>query len=213
MNFSDFRKFIGLLLHFAVAFCVSCNSAAWSSTEVPNIATQTKPTQPETTANPFVEPVTPLDADKFNDGLRETWRRFTASGQYRLAQTSDMRFPDRAKEVPLRTLPENPVPFVYIWGDLKYNKRIEDEHLAAIVVDTTKQHDNCFSLVIFSPPKGEEDVFETHWFYRDSDLSKTTVKRASGYFYVTEYFDDGTQKSCSVAWNPKRKQFECEKLK
>jgi hypothetical protein len=96
---------------------------------------------------------------------------------------------------------------------LKYNKRVEDDHLAAIVVDTTKQDDNRFSLVIFSPPKDKKDVFETHWFYRDRDLSKTTVNRASGYFYVTEYFDDGTQNSCSVAWNPKRKQFECEKLK
>jgi len=213
MNFSDYRKFVGLLLLITAAISVGCNSTASSSSEVPKVETQSKPTQPETTATPFAEPVTSLDANKFTDGLRETWRRFTASGQYRLAQTSDMRFPDRAKEAALRSLPENPIPFVYIWGDLNFKKRVEDDHLAAIVVDTTKQDNNRFSLVIFSPPEGKKDVFETHWFYRDRDLSKTTVNRASGYFYVTEYFDDGTQKSCSVAWNLKQKVFECEKLK
>jgi hypothetical protein len=80
-----------------------------------------------------------------------------------------------------------------------------------IVVDTTIPTDDRFSLVIFSPHKAKKDSFETHWFYRNRDLSKTTVKRASGYFYVTEYFDAGTYKSCSVVWNPKHKQFECEK--
>ncbi len=211
MKFNAYRKFIGFLLISTAAFSISCNSIT-SSSEVPTVTAQS-PTQPEMVATPSAEPVTSLDANKFTEGLRETWQRFTANGQYRLAQTSDFRFPERAKEGALRSLPANPIPFVYIWGDLNYKKRVADDHLAAIVVDTTKQDDNRFSLVIFSPPKGKEDVYETHWFYRDRDLSKTTVNRASGYFYVTEYFDDGTEKSCSVAWNPKQKQFECEKLK
>lgn len=211
MIFSDCRKFIGLLLLFPAIFSVACNSTASSLNEV-STTVEPSPTQPETAATPFVDPVTSLDANKFTDGLRETWRRFTASGQYRLAQVSDMRFPDRAEKAALRSLPENPIPFVYIWGDLNYDKRVEDDHLAAIVVDTTRQDNDRFSLVIFSPSK-DKDVFETHWFYRDRNLSKTTVNRASGYFYVNEYFEDGRENSCSVIWNPKQKQFECEKLK
>ena len=213
MNFADCRTFIGLLLLFTAAFSAACNPTASLSSDVPKVVAQSDPTPSETNATQSADPVSPIEADKFTDGLRETWLRFTASGQYRLAQISDMRFPDSAKNATLRSLPENPIPFVYIWGDINYQKRVEDDHLAAIVVDTTKQDNNRFGLVIFSPTKGKKDVFETHWFYRDRDLSKTTVNRASGYFYVTEYFDDGTQKSCSVAWNPKQKVFECERLK
>lgn len=213
MNFSDYQKFIGSIVLFTATLLVACNSAASSSNETPKAESQSKPAESEATVTPFAEPVTSFDENKFTDGLRETWRRFTASGQYRLAQPSDMRFPDRAKTAELRSLPENPIPFVYIWGDLNYQKRAEDDHLAAIVVDTTRQDDNRFSLVIFSPPKDKREVFETHWFYQNRDLSKTTVSRASGSFFVTEYFDDGTQKSCSVVWNPKQKHFECERLK
>lgn len=213
MTFSDSQKFIGLLLLLATTFSFACNLTTTHSSEVPKVDAQSEQSQPKANAIPIVEPVTSLDANKFTDDLRETWRRFTANGQYRLAQVSDMRFPDRSKEAVSRNIPENPIPFVYIWGDLNYQKRVNDDHLAVIVVDTAKQDDNRFSLVIFSPPKGKKGVFETHWFYRNRDLSKTTVNRASGYFYVTEYFDDGSYKACSVAWNPKQKQFECEKLK
>jgi len=214
MSFRDCRNFLGLVLLFTAAFSFACNSTVTQSSEVPKVKAQTEPMQPEATATPFVEPTTPIDAHKFSDGLRETWRRFTASGQYRLAQISDMRFSDLASNDIARNFGSaNPIPFVYIWGDLNYKKRADDDHLAAIVVDTTKTDENRFSLVIFSPTKGKKDAYETHWFYRNRDLSKTSVNRASGYFYITEHLDDGTQKSCSVAWNNKQKQFECEKLK
>ena len=87
-----------------------------------------------------------------------------------------------------------------------------DDHLAAIVVDTTKTDDNRFSLIIFSPPKDRKGSFETHWLYRDRDLSKSTVGRQSGSAYVTEYLDDGTSKSCQVRWNKQRKLFLCEQV-
>lgn len=213
MFFCDYRKFIGLLLLLTAAFSVGCNSTVSSSGEVPKAAIQSAPEQPKAEDTQFVEPVTSLEAHKFTAGLREAWRRFTAGGQYRLAQPSDMRFPEKAKEAPRRSLPENPIPFTYIWGDLGYKKRAADDHLAAIVVDTTRQDNNRFSLVIFSPPEGKKDVFEMHWFYRDQDLSKTIVTRTSGSCNVIDYLDDGTQKVCSVVWNRSRKQFECENRK
>lgn len=212
MNFNDCLKFIKLLSLFTAILFIACNLTA-SSSETKRNTARAEPTPPEATATPFSEPFTPYEADQFTNGLRETWQRFTASGQYRLAQPSDMCFPNRAEEAASLGLPENPIPFTYIWGDLNYKKRVDDNHLAVIVVDTTKTDDNRFSLVIFSPPEGKKDAFETHWFYRDRDLSKTTISRASGSFYIAQYFDDGTRESCSVAWNPKQKQFECERLK
>ena len=103
---------------FTGAFSIACNLAASLSNEVPKVVVQSEPTPTETTATQFAEPVTPIDSNKFTDGLRETWRRFTASGQYRLAQVSDMQFSDRAKKGVARNIPANPIPFVYIWGDL-----------------------------------------------------------------------------------------------
>lgn len=213
MTLNNCRNFIGVLLLFAATFSFACSSTATQPGEVLKAEGQTETKQAEVNSNSSVEPITSIDAYKFSDSLEETWRRFTASGQYRLAQNSDMRFSDNAKENLSKNGTSEPFPLVYIWGDLNYNKRVEDDHLAAIVVDTTKTDNNRFSLVIFSPPKGKKDVYETHWFYRNRDLSKTTVNRASGSFFVTEYLDDGTQKSCSVVWNTKQKQFECEKLK
>ncbi len=141
-----------------------------------------------------------------SEALRKAWQRFTANGQYRLAQTEDMRFSEAAS----RTNRINNIPYIYIWGNLAYKKRVEDDHLAAIVVDTTRNDENRFGLVIFSPPEGSED-YKIHWLYRERDLSRTTLSRASGSFFVSEYLDDGTQQTCIVHWYRSRKQFECRR--
>ena len=140
-----------------------------------------------------------------SEALRQAWRRLTASGQYRLAQKEDMRFSLAA----IRTNEVDYVPYVYIWGDLAYGKRVADDHLAAIVVDTTRNDENRFGLVIFSPPEGSRD-YQLHWLYRDRDLSRTTVSRASGSFFVSDYPDDGSPRTCTVHWYRSRKQFECK---
>jgi hypothetical protein len=146
---------------------------------------------------------------KMPQHIEKPWREFIASGQYRLAQMSDMNFSPTAKSQ-LPGKGETPLPlYDYAWGDLNYSKRIEDDHLAAIVVDTTKNDVNRFGLVIFSPVKGKHEEYNINWLYRNVDLSKFTVNRASGDLYVTQYSDDGRQSSCSVKWNKKLKTFEC----
>jgi hypothetical protein len=133
------------------------------------------------------------DFGKHSESLLLAWRSFTASGQYRIArkgETADS-------------------PYAYSWGDLNYPKRVEDDHFAAIIVDTTKSDANRFGLVIFSPPAGGSG-YEAHWLYRDRDLSKASVHRASGDLYFTERVDDGSEKTCSVSWNRRLKRFECK---
>ena len=147
-------------------------------------------TQPHTSDSVY-EPAD--DLGKRSERLLSAWHSFTASGQYRLAHNGET--PDS--------------PYAYSWGDLNYPKWVEDDHLAAIVVDTTRSDANRFSLVIFSPPEGDSG-YEVHWLYRDRDLSKASVHRASGDLYVTQRLDDGSEKTCSVIWNRRQKRFECK---
>jgi hypothetical protein len=143
------------------------------------------------TSNSVFEPTG--DFGKHSESLLSAWRSFTAGGQYRIAQKGE-------------TLDS---PYAYSWGDLNYPKRVEDDHLAAIVVDTTRSDANRFGLVIFSPPESGSG-YEVHWLYRDRDLSKASVHRASGVLHVTEQFNDGSRKVCWVNWNRRLKRFECK---
>lgn len=200
MNIKYYRFLILAILTFSCA----CSSEV---TKTKNELTQTnksveKSENSETIV--FTEPIkfTGIQgSDKVPENIRNTWQKFTSNGQYRLAQPSDMTFSESAKS----QLP----PYVYIWGELNYQKRIEDDHLAAIVVDTTKNSFDKFSLVIFSPRSDKKDEYDINGLYRNQDLSKTTVQRASGELYVARYPDDGSREACSVIWNKKLKKFEC----
>jgi hypothetical protein len=207
MTFRNNQKFGGLLLLLTTTFSVACNIAPSNSGKVSEVPVQVQ--EPKESPPPYREPVTAMETDRYTPELRETWKRFTADGRYRLAQDSDMRFPDPEKEIQRQHIPANPVPYVYVPGSLNYDKRVDDDHLAAIVVDTTGQDNGRFSLVIFSPPKSKKIVFETHWIFRDSDLSKVTIGRASGDLSVREHLQNGSQKSCFARWNRATKQFEC----
>lgn len=175
-----------------ISLCACKSVESQSNNSLPVSNQSVVKTEPKVVTEPLEYPF-----NKVPEHLKPIWDEFTKSGQYRLAQHSEMQ------------IPENILPYDYIWGDLGFDKRAEDNHLAAIVVDTTKTDDNKFGLVIFSPIKGTKDKYEINWLYRDKDLSKTTVNRASGEFYVAEYSDDGSRKSCSVNWNKKLKIFVC----
>lgn len=160
----------------------------------------------------FAEPVAFTGVksnDKTPDKIKAIWKDFAADGQYRLAQSFDMTFSEAAKSK-LPGQGKSLIPYEYVSGDLGFGKRIEDDHLAAIVVDTTKDGNSKFGLVIFSPVKNSKDKYETNWLYRDKDLSKTTVNKASGELYVTTYSEDDSRKTCSVNWNMKINKFECK---
>lgn len=187
--------FSKLTLFFPLFIFCSCNSVN-TQTKIQTIQNNNvNKNAAQIDAKVITEPLD--DLNKLPENIRSVWRNFTADGKYRLAQPSEM------------TVSKITQSYVYIWGDLNYNKRIEDEHLAAIIVDTTKTDADKFSLVIFSPIRKTKDKYDINWLYRDKNLSKTIVSRASGDFYVAEYADDGSRKSCSVKWNVKLKTFEC----
>lgn len=208
MNIKLYRFLTLAILTFACA----CSSEV---TKTKNELTQTdksveKSENSETIV--FTEPIefTGIQgSDKVPENIRNAWQKFTSNGQYRLAQPSDMTFSESAKSQ-LPGQGKSPiVPYVYVWGELNYQKSIEDDHLAAIFVDTTKNSSDKFSLVIFSPRSDKKDEYDINWLYRNQDLSKTTVHGASGELHVAQYSDDGSREECSVVWNKKLKKFEC----
>ncbi len=186
MNKEVFRNIFAAFLFLANLISSGCNAPV----SPPSAAKIESVPQVQASASPqMLDPT-----ENRSEALRDAWQRFTANGQYRLAQKEDMRFPT--------------MPYVYIWGDLAYRKRAKDDHLAAIVVDTTRNDENRFSLVIFSPPEGSRD-YKVHWLYRDRDLSRTSVSIASGSFFVSERLDDGSEQTCIVYWYRSRQQFQC----
>lgn len=193
------KQFLVLIL-FAICACSSAN--------LPMENKNTQNNQVNANANQTEVLSVPVNIHgEMPENLRDEWQKFTASGQYRLAQASDRTFSEEAKK---QSAGHGISFYDYAWGDLNFPKRVGNDYLAAIVVDTTKTDSNKFSLVIFNPIKDSKDKYELNWLYRDQDLSKSTINRASGELYVSKYSDDGSRKSCSVKWNPKTKKFECD---
>jgi hypothetical protein len=192
-----------------MAFSISCNTA---STQPQHDSVTNLENKNQTQSKVYSDETQPVLPSFENKGLKIAWQNFTADGKYRLAQFSDMRFSEPAKQNLVKNYGTDikPPAAVTIWGDLGFGKRVEEDHLAAIVIDTTKNDDKRFGLVIFSPPSNKKEIYDLHWLYKDRDLSRMTVNRASGYMTVNEYLDDGSQKGCFVEWNKIRKEFECK---
>lgn len=172
-------------------FVASCRLAGVQTTE--NINSHAPaPTRTNTNTSLFSE------VGRTPKNIERVWSDFTADGRYRQAEISDMNLGDKPRQL-----------FAYSWGDLNYPKRIEDDHLAVIVVDTTLARPNNFGLVIFSPTAGKANSYAVNWLYREKDLSRTEVHRASGNLFVTEYMENGNEVSCSVIWKENLNKFVC----
>ncbi|HVE56844.1 MAG TPA: hypothetical protein VNB22_08445 [Pyrinomonadaceae bacterium] len=206
------KDLIKIVIISGLIFSFSCNSAN-TQTKEPSREAESESNSQNKQEVVFTEPIkfTGIKSnDKIDENIKTVWKNFVADGKYRLAQPFDMKFSEAAKSQ-LPGQGKSPiVPYEYIWGDLNFGKRIEDDHLAAIVVDTTKDGNDRFGLVIFSPVKNTKNKYDVNWLYHNADLSKTTVNRASGYFYVSTFSDDGSRKACSVKWDKKLNKFECK---
>ncbi len=151
--FKDLRLYLIAILIFVCA-CKSTNVQTQSENVQTNQSVNiSKTNQTQVSSEPLTV------TGEFPINLRKKWQEFTANGQYRLAQISDMTFSEEA----MNQLPGKGISvkfYDYAWGDLNYSKRVEDDHLAAIVVDRTKSDIEKFSLVIFSPVKNTKDKYD-----------------------------------------------------
>lgn len=134
--------------------------------------------------------------------LKAAWDHFVADGMYRMAQ------PDEFTEVARKHIDAYSGIYLPLLFDVNNDHGYDD--FAVIVVNTAKTDDRRFSLVIFSAPKEEGRAFKLSWVLRDHDLSRIALSRASARLVVTEYHNDGTQKSCFVHWHANQKRYTCD---
>jgi hypothetical protein len=146
-----------------------------------------------------------------NKNMEAAWKRFISSGQFRLACDSDADFSLDSAEP--KTIEDYSIDkqsrSITNWGNWGYPKRVEEDHLAAIVVDTTRADTNRFGLVILSPPRTGKNEYDVNWLYRNHDLSRASVGMASGSVWVADYAPGGKKSLCWIVWNRSRKIFEC----
>src|SRR5207253_5640629 len=131
---------------------------------------KTEPEIKQQAANQQQKPRPLIEAMGISDPkTRKAWEMFTESGIYRWAQAGDFHIPEWAMEdFYLAKDIERQTKSPFQSGDINSDNTYED--FAVIVIDTTKQNNNRYSLVIFNEPKGEQEEFTMHWLIRDTDL-------------------------------------------
>lgn len=199
---------------FAAAGCASkaqINEPVAKAQPSPEAATPDKKIKPCPT-----EPIYSVIPGKKSDyeNMKAAWQQVTAGGQYRLACDSDGDFALDSAE------PKTPESYsidrqprsITNWGNWNYPKRPDEEHLAAIVVDTARNSSDPerFGLVILSPPEAKKNSYDVNWLYRNRDLSRTSVGMSSGSVWVQDFTPDGKRSLCWIVWNRSRKLFECK---
>ena len=193
---------------FALSMCLGCNrsrSVSMSATPQPNSPQELAPKSHDVTDPSCCGLSIPA-----NKGIDVAWAAFTKDNRYRLALERDMRFSSAARSEMTRTEGRSEWSalnhiLAYSWGHLDYET--DQDLVAAIVVDTTRNDPSRFGLVIFGKPSGS--TYRPYWLYRERDLSKTVVYQVSGSLGVMTYHDEGKYDNCWVEWRPRQKNFVC----
>ena len=121
-------------------------------------------------------------------GLLRAWSRVPGHDDYRVARASEF---------------EN----AFMTHD--YGEMAGAYGLAALVVDKTRGADQ-FSLVIFV--RRPANSYDVYWIYRNMDLSKYRMSRASGDIFVNYPREDGTSGVCEIQWDRKVRRWSCKGL-
>jgi hypothetical protein len=133
------------------------------------------------------------------------WQDFIRNGQYRWAGENDFRFPSWAQQryrPDLERAANRPIQAGHIKGSY------DSTEVALIVVDTTREDSNRYSVVIFSEKRL---ACEIKWLFQDMDLSRVQLGWSSGETLgISEYRDDGSRWHCFVKWNPTTGEYACD---
>jgi hypothetical protein len=212
MRFCKYNNWLLFSLVLLVAiFNVACSQTKMQSSE-PIVEAQQIQKQVREIKPCQTEPVYGVALNQSsNKNLEAAWKQFTASGQYRLACDTDADFSLDAIEP--KTIESYSIDkqsrSMNNWGNWNYPKRTYEDHLAAIVVDTTRTEANRFGLVVFSPPRIKKTAYDINWLYEERDLTRASVGMSSGSVWVEDYTPDGKRSFCWILWNREQKIFEC----
>ncbi len=187
-------------LSFALVYCSCAVSATKPDIGSSKAVNQRPESQRASDSSAAADIVFPQPA--YPDELKEAWRRFVGDGRYRMARPDE--FSGRAQ----RHIDSYGGIYLPLLFDINRDHGFDD--FAVIVVDSTRNDDGRFGLVIFSAPEPGGRVFEPSWVFRDRDLSKMALSRASQRLVVTEHREDGSQQSCFVRWHPRQRLYTCD---
>jgi hypothetical protein len=186
-----------LAVFFAFSLMLSgCKSATPTPMAIPEEDTKkvSERLQPDADARIF----TPLeewpDDEKW---LGEQWRNFFKSGRYRLVHPQEMKLSEGTK-----ANMRSPTWAYFI------NHPYVDwcQGIGAIVVDTTRNDDKRFGLVIF-PKEYLKAPLKPIWLIRNKDLSRTVLNQTSCDMFITHYAEDGSRETYDAHWDDKKKRF------
>jgi len=79
--------------------------------------------------------------------------------------------------------------------------------LAAILADKTLPRSTQLSLVVFIQRPGNK--YDLYWIYKNENLSRITLSRASGDIFVSGLREDGSKVDCEIAWSRKDNKWTC----
>ena len=202
-------RYIGILISLTILSFCACRSRSQSTVHSDSIQrNQNYASSLTTKVITETDPTVSWGEDDIvGQKLRRAWDRFAADGHYRMAQPEDFRFSETAKQAMGESVWRDVTskPYIYWWGAF-----------AVIVVDTTRDDESRFGIILFMNPKDLYDTsvdrgepYKAVWLNRERDLSRTSLSMASGYWFLSEHLDGGTVKSREVDWSKKHKQYIC----
>jgi len=144
--------------------------------------------EPELSVSDLIKQWPFIEKEK-RSGMLSAWSRVPNNVHYRVAQKGDF---------------ENP----FMTSD--YGELAGAYGLATLIVDKTITDRRRMSLIIFiERPGNRSDIY---WVYRDMDLSKYRMSRASGDIFVDEVHGDGSKSVCEIRWDKQERTWACRGL-
>jgi hypothetical protein len=144
-------------------------------------------TEPEKSVSELIKELRIVEEEE-RLGMLRAWARVPNNDRYRLAQAREFTNPIMTHD---------------------YGEMAGAYGLAALIVDKTLNADR-FSLLIFV--RRPANRFDVYWIYRNIDLSKYRMSRASGDIFIDELHDDGTKGVCEIQWDRKQRRWACTAL-
>ena len=163
---------------------------------------QPKPDAQETLFTDFLKQEDHVERES-QSRLVQAWQRVPDYQLYRIARAADFRIPEWVKRERYWIDVERALDRPYDFGEMS-----GASGLAAIIIDRRISDPKRFSCVVFIVRPSKR--YDGYWIFKDEDLSHFTMGRNSGNVYLSEFRDDGTERSCTLQYSGKQKRWACE---
>jgi hypothetical protein len=190
---------VSIFLSLACLLLGACDSAMITSNSAKVGTSQSDTQQIKEINNTKDIPQADLGIITSSAKASRAWREFIKDGRYRLASPDDFSFPNASRKEMYRP---------YSIGDFNGDQQYQD--FAVIVIDTSRNDDQRFGIVIFNEQEGGTGYDGPFWLYRESDLSRVSLTITShGPLLVAKHNEDDPVKLCVVSWEQDQREYKC----